>query len=151
MIKKQIKLLLVDDEEPIIFVLKQILEAEGYVITACHSAQESIQRFKNDEFAVVLTDVRMAGMDGITMLSKLRKIDPTVQFIIFTAYGVGGDQPEMAINVGTSGFLYKPFEKEELLKILRRAIANYYHALHAKTWSLTPLQDYEEFAWETEP
>ncbi len=148
MYRNQVKLLLVDDEEPIIFVLRQLLETEGYSITACHSPQEALQRFHNEEFAVVLTDVRMAGMDGVTMLSEIRKIDKIVQFIIFTAYGVGGDQPEMAINIGTSGFIYKPFEKEELLKILRRAIANYYHALHARMLSLSVRQDQEEFEWE---
>ena len=132
MIKSKIKLLVVDDEEPIIFVLRQILESEGYHVTAYHSAKETLQHFKRGAFQVVITDVRMSGMDGVTMLSEMRKIDPELQFVIFTAYGVGGDQPEMAINIGTCAFLYKPFEKKELLKTIHRAVAHYIASAHYK-------------------
>lgn len=130
MFKSKIKLLVVDDEEPIIFVLRQILETEGYHITAYHSAKEALQNFHRGSFQVVITDVRMSGMDGVTMLSEMRKIDPELQFVIFTAYGVGGDQPEMAINIGTCAFLYKPFEKKELLNAIHRAVSHYFARAH---------------------
>lgn len=132
MIKSKFKLLIVDDEEPIIFVLRQMLESEGYHITAYHSANETLKNFKPGQFQVAITDVRMSGMDGVTMLSEIRKLDPDLQFVIFTAYGVGGDQPEMAINIGTSAFLYKPFEKKELLRAIQRALAHYVAKMHYK-------------------
>ncbi len=132
MFKSKIKLLIVDDEEPIIFVLRQILETEGYHITAYHSAKETLQNFRRGAFQVVITDVRMSGMDGVTMLAEMRKIDPELQFVIFTAYGVGGDQPEMAINIGTCAFLYKPFEKKELLNAIHRGVSNYFARAHYK-------------------
>ncbi len=80
------KILIVDDEKSMCQFLSIMLRKEGYQITAVHNGKKALDQFKVGKFDLVITDIRMSGMDGIELLSELKKVDQAVPVIIMTAY-----------------------------------------------------------------
>ncbi len=115
------KILLVDDDPGLLRLLSIRLSAEGYDVEAVESGQEAllaVNRFQPD---VVLTDLRMANMDGIELLQELQQRSPGLRVVIMTAHGTIPDAVK-ATQSGAFGFITKPIEKEELLEHVGRAV-----------------------------
>ena len=115
------KVLLVDDDPGLLRLLSIRLSAEGYDVETNESAEEAliaVNRFQPD---VVLTDLRMARMDGIELLQELQERSPGLRVIIMTAHGTIPDAVK-ATQSGAFGFITKPIEKDELLDHVRRAV-----------------------------
>ncbi len=81
-----VKILLVDDDPNILKSFHTFLTSNGYYILCCTSAEEGLEAFEKEPFDVILSDVRMPGMDGIDFLQKVRSADPKIGFIVFTAF-----------------------------------------------------------------
>ena len=79
-------LLVVDDEEVIREGMRRILEAEGYHVTTSASGRTAIEKIQERDFDVVITDLKMSGMDGIEVLKTIRILQPEVPVIIITGY-----------------------------------------------------------------
>ncbi|MBP2681787.1 MAG: CheY-like receiver, AAA-type ATPase and DNA-binding response regulator, partial [Candidatus Krumholzibacteriota bacterium] len=80
------RILIVDDEKSMCQFLTIMLRKEGYQITAAPNGAKALEHYKSAKFDLVITDIRMAGMDGIELLAELKKLDPNVPVIIMTAY-----------------------------------------------------------------
>lgn len=138
------KVLLVDDDLPILDTLKKVLAREGFEITATSTPEEALQRLRQEAFAVIISDFRMPGMDGITLLEKAQEISPDTVRLILTGHTDTALALE-AINRGrVYRFLIKPWDNAELRIALRQAIASYELTTeNSRLWRLTEQQNTE--------
>jgi len=115
------KILLVDDDRNILTVLKMRLEIMGFEVTACNNPMTALELFKKEKFNLVLTDQRMEGIEGIELLSRLKKLDPFLPVIIMTAFGKV-DDAVVSMKRGAFSYLEKPVNPDELEEIIRKAV-----------------------------
>jgi DNA-binding NtrC family response regulator len=113
-------ILLVDDEKGQREILTAILCKEGYRIVSAPSAREALQSLKNDEFDIILTDLKMQGMTGMDLLDQVLEDNPGQCIIIMTAHGTIDSAVE-AMRKGAFDYLEKPLDREDLLLTLQRA------------------------------
>jgi two-component system NtrC family sensor kinase len=114
------KLLLIDDEPDILRVLSISLKADGYEVVSAQNGVEGIAAFKKEKPDIVITDIKMPGMDGIEVLKKVKDIDADTEVIIITGHGDIENAIE-ALKHGASDFINKPVRDEALSIALRRA------------------------------
>jgi DNA-binding NtrC family response regulator len=116
-------ILVVDDDPSVGLVLTGILKQEGFHAVHALSAAQALDRVDRSEVEVVITDLRMPGMDGMALLSALKKKSPDLPVIMLTAHGTVGTAVE-AMKRGASDFMLKPFEREEVVHTIRKALAS---------------------------
>lgn len=117
------RLLVVDDDPYLLLALRQTLELAGYAADTFANPLEAlaaVQTGKRD-FAAVLADIRMPGMDGMTLLAKLKGLDPDLPVILITGHGDVA-MAVKAVKEGAYDFLQKPVDEETLLGALTRAV-----------------------------
>ena len=114
------KILLIDDEEDIVRVLSMSLRSDGYDVVSALSGKEGLDVFKRESPGIILTDVKMPGMDGIEVLKEVKKINPETEVIIITGHG-DIDTAIEALQYGASDFINKPVRDEALSIALDRA------------------------------
>jgi diguanylate cyclase (GGDEF)-like protein len=112
--EEKTRVLVADDEESIRGSLSMLLEEEGYDVTAVPSAEEALERFVRDPFPLVITDIRMGGMNGIDLLKEVRKLRPETEVIIITSYA-SLETAVLALRSGAYDYLIKPFEELDLV------------------------------------
>jgi DNA-binding NtrC family response regulator len=115
------RILIVDDEENVLVLFKRVLAKEGYQVECASSAYEALNRLENNSFNLVLTDLKMDGMDGIDLVRKSKAVNPALPFIMITAYGT----IQAAMRAGQEGvenFLVKPIDIEELKLAVKKAL-----------------------------
>ena len=114
--------LLVDDDPDLRQLLAIRLRSAGYAPITAASGAEALGSLAASRPAAVITDLRMDGMDGLSLFERIRAQDPALPVIILTAHGTIPDAVD-ATQRGVFGFLTKPFEASELLALLARAVA----------------------------
>jgi CheY-like chemotaxis protein len=117
--------LLVDDEEIVVGVGKQMLEKLGYTVLIARNGQEAVDVYKNspDDVDLVLLDMIMPGMDAGDTYDKLKSVNPAIKVLLSSGYSL--DQNAGAILArGCNGFIQKPFN----MKILREKIGEIMNA-----------------------
>lgn len=116
------KILIVDDELDMLALLKMIIaEKTGYEVVTTNNPFEVIDLVKNGDYDVLVTDLKMPGMDGIEIIEQSKKIDRYLPIIVITAYG-SIESAEEAIQKGAYDYITKPFRKEHILITINRAI-----------------------------
>jgi signal transduction histidine kinase len=114
------KVLLVDDEEGIRKVLTISLADSGYDVTACSSGEEALTRFREIKPCIVMTDIKMPGMDGIELLKRIKAEDPDTEVIMITGHGEM-DLAIQSLKFDATDFITKPIHDDVLLIALKRA------------------------------
>jgi len=114
------RLLLIDDEEAIVRVLSMSLRSDGYDVVVAHSGEEGINVFRKESPDIVLTDIKMPGMDGIEVLKRIKNFAPDTEVIIITGHGDMHSAIE-ALKLDASDFINKPVRDEVLAITLKRA------------------------------
>jgi DNA-binding NtrC family response regulator len=115
------RILIVDDEQSMCDLLETDLRLRDFAPSCFRSANEAFEAFCREDFEIVLTDLKMPGMDGIRFCSRLVANRPDVPVIVMTAFG-SLETAIAAIRAGAYDFVTKPIELELLAVILRRAI-----------------------------
>jgi two-component system response regulator GlrR len=115
-------ILVVDDDPDLLDLIGMRLSAAGYKVTLAASGEEALDRFHAERPRAVITDLRMDGMDGHALFTRLHAEAPTVPVIILTAHGTIPDAVA-ATQRGVFGFLTKPFDSKELLQRVAEAVA----------------------------
>lgn len=115
-----IKLLVVDDEIEFLNALSKRLEMRDFKVTKASNGDEAVQAAKNDKFDLALLDLKMPGMDGKQVLEILKKEHKYIEVIILTGHG-SLDSAVECTKLGAYGYLPKPYELDELIKILKEA------------------------------
>ncbi len=114
------KILIVDDEEGMRRLLSRILVKEGYETFAAANGQEALQAVALEEYDLVITDLKMPGMDGLTLLNELKDYDPRLPIIVITAYGTV-ENAVQALRSGAFDYITKPFEADEIRLTVAKA------------------------------
>ena len=121
--KSRPRVLCVDDEPVILHILRRLLEVQGFEAVVCGEPQEAVAGFGDGDFDVVITDIHMPGMDGLTLMRALRERQPDLPVVVVTGQGTV-DTAIQALREGATGMLVKPFTGEELLGEVRRALGS---------------------------
>ena len=114
-------ILVVDDERGQREILEMILSSEGYDVMTASSGEAALKIVKDKRFDLVLTDLKMTGMDGIELLQRLLAYDSSIIVILLTAHG-SIDSAKDALRRGAFDYLEKPYDRETLLDTIRRAL-----------------------------
>jgi CheY-like chemotaxis protein len=114
-------ILLLEDNEEFRTILAENLEDEGHTVLQAGSGHQAIELGAKTRCDLVITDVRMAGIDGIDALAGLRKLHPNLRSIVITGYA-NDEAPPRAIKQGACDYLYKPFKLSDLLTSIERVL-----------------------------
>jgi CheY-like chemotaxis protein len=117
------RILLVDDEETIRYVLKEALVSEGYKVDVARDAFQAMERFKAAPYDLIITDIKMRGMDGIQLIREVKKSDSDLKIVIITAYG-SLETVKEAAKLGVVEMISKPFKIQEIKDVLLRMLNN---------------------------
>jgi DNA-binding NtrC family response regulator len=115
------RILVVDDEKDICRALEFLLSREGYMVATTYSGEDALKKIGSEEFDLVITDLRMEGIDGIQVLEQTLSINPNLMVIIMTAYGTVESAVE-AMKKGASDFIMKPFINEDVKMRVKRLL-----------------------------
>lgn len=117
------RILICDDEKDIVAALKIYLEAEGYETVCCHNGEEALEAIAGETLHLVLLDIMMPVMDGISAMVKIRERS-NVPVILLTAKSEDTDKV-LGLNVGADDYVTKPFNPVELLARVRSQLRRY--------------------------
>ena len=126
--------LIVDDLVSIHEMLEAVIQPTGFRTAFATDGEKALERYKADKFDIVLADIDMKPMDGITLLKQLKLYDPGSVVIIMTAYA-STESAVQALKYGAFDYLQKPFRVDELIGTLRRGVE--FHAAQAERAAAT--------------
>ena len=114
------KLLLIDDERPILETLGLSISSEGYEVFTAENGKEGLRIFDREGIKLILTDIKMPVMDGIEVLKKIKESGKEAEVIVITGHG-DMDSAIAALRYGASDFITKPVRDEALMLAIERA------------------------------
>lgn len=116
-------ILVCDDEKDIVSAVRIYLESEGYIVYSANNGQEALEVIRKEEISLVLLDIMMPVMDGITAMVKIREIS-NVPVILLTAKSEDTDKI-LGLNIGADDYITKPFNPVELLARVKSSLRRY--------------------------
>ena len=116
-----VKVLIVDDEAVIRKGLRRVMEGRGYQAETSESGFDAIEKLQNAPFNIVITDLKMPGMDGIEVLKAIKILQPDVPVIIITGYSTV-DTAVDAMKHGAFDYISKPFTPEQMTEMVEKAL-----------------------------
>ena len=117
------KVWIVDDDKSIRWVLEKALQKTDVEIQSFSNPEDVLKRIRHEEPDVIISDIRMPGMDGITLLEKIKQQSPDIPVIIMTAYS-DLERAVSAFQGGAFEYLPKPFDVDEVVSLVKRAISH---------------------------
>lgn len=127
------KLLLIDDDECFLRLMSIRLQGDGYEVTGVSNAAQALRLTYNNRFDVVLSDLRMPGMDGLSLFDELLQRNRDLPLILMTAHGTIKDAIA-ATKRGVFSFITKPIDHQELQKVLTEAVSQSTQKLEPSPW-----------------
>jgi DNA-binding NtrC family response regulator len=115
------KILVVDDDLEMGALLTEILQEEGFSVTATADSLEASKKLKKEEFDVLITDLKMKGLKGLDLLEETKKRAPSTPVIIITAFGTI-ETAIQAMKMGAYDYITKPFRTEEMTLTVKKAL-----------------------------
>ena len=115
--KPQIRLLVVDDEPDIVYVLKLGLQQNGFLVDGFTNSEEALQSLKSnaESYCLVLSDVRMPGLSGIQLAKRVKEINPNVKVVLMTAFEIRDNEfSKVFPSTRVDGCVQKPIGIREL-------------------------------------
>jgi CheY-like chemotaxis protein len=118
------RILVIDDKDDINLAIKVVLESDGFVVTTFNDPLEALRNYKTNLYDLVLLDIRMPTMDGLSVYQRIRKLDDKVEICFLTAGSLNVDE-EFAKQVfpileKEDRFIRKPVSNEELIKRVKQ-------------------------------
>jgi DNA-binding NtrC family response regulator len=117
-------ILVIEDKESMLDMLKQTLEGEGYQVIPARDGAEGIKKLADERIGLVLTDLKLPKKDGFDVLKAAKADNPLLPVIVMTAYGTI-ETAVKAVKDGAYDFLTKPFDTDHLLVLIKRALDTY--------------------------
>jgi len=115
------RILIVEDKESMLDMLKQTLEAEGYEVVLARDGAEGIKKLSDERIGLVLTDLKLPKKDGSEVLKAVKADNPLLPVIVMTAFGTI-ETAVKAVKQGAYDFLTKPFDTDHLVVLIKRAL-----------------------------
>ena len=116
------RLLIVDDEASIISNLSRVLRAKGYSVLEAASGKQALDLFRSEKVDLLLSDVKMPGLNGVQLLKAVKEINPRVPVILISGYHDEKTVVE-ALKAGAENFLTKPLNMEDLDAVIERSLS----------------------------
>lgn len=117
------RILVVDDEDDMRDVLADVLRMHGYTVTTAADGHTALEQAQRRRFDLVITDLRMPGMDGVETMAALKSLYPTIRVIVAT--GLANVSVESLRRQGACDVLHKPFGVDEFLHATAAALGDY--------------------------
>ena len=114
-------ILIVDDEKNLSKLLSKVLIREGYGALTADSGIEALNIFESQQVDIIITDIKMPGMDGMELLRRIKTIDPSIKVIMITAFATLETAIE-ALRIGAADYITKPFNIDEVVYSVRRIV-----------------------------
>ena len=114
------KILVIDDEKATLSMFRLFLDAYGYNVYTAENGTEGLEIFRKEKPAIVLTDIKMPGIDGLAVLQQIKEVAPQTAVIVITGHG-DIDLAEQAAALDAVAFISKPIKKEALDTALEKA------------------------------
>jgi len=115
------RILLVDDEAPLLMTLSANLELEGFEVVEASNGEEALAEVRQGAFDLVLSDIRMPGMNGVELFRKIKEVAPDVPVVLMTGFALEGLVDD-ALREGAYTVLSKPCPVDQVLEVLGRAV-----------------------------
>lgn len=121
------RILIIDDDEQVRLTLCEVVEALGHEVRTAVNGRQGLQRFEQEHFDAVMTDLAMPEVDGLTVLRRVKRLKPDMGVLVITGNSTV-DLLAAAVNMGVDAYVNKPFKiaelDEQLSRILAQAHAN---------------------------
>ncbi|MBW1975402.1 MAG: response regulator [Deltaproteobacteria bacterium] len=118
--ERKTTILLLDDEPIVCKRLKPYLEKNGYEVETFTDSSKAMGRIEERDFDIVITDLKMEGIDGMTFLTRVKEKSPSTQVIVITGFATM-ETAKQSFQKGVFDFVAKPFKLSEIHEIVRRA------------------------------
>lgn len=115
------KILVVDDERIVLDSCQKVLEADGFEVYLVPSANKALQAMKNENFGLLLVDIKMPEHDGLYLMREVKKKWPDIPIIVMSGYPTSETITD-GTEMGAAAFIPKPFTPDELLETVRLVI-----------------------------
>ena len=115
------KILIVDDEKDLAYVLSDILELEGHQTISVLDGYKAIEEIKIAHYDLILMDIRLPGINGVETFIQIKEIDPGVKVVMMTGFAVE-DLIEKALNEGAYACIHKPFDLQRVIELIQKVI-----------------------------
>lgn len=122
MAQRKLKILILDDEPIVCKRLKPSLEKQGFEVDAFTRSFEAMQAVKDTKYDIIITDLKMEGMDGMRFLQEAKKLHPDSEVIVITGFATMETAKE-SFKKGVFDFIAKPFNLSEISRVVMRAEA----------------------------
>lgn len=128
-------IVIVDDEEVVINSCERILQPKGYEVKGFTSAEEALQALKDNHFDLMITDLKMPGIDGLELIKRARSSNPSLAIVVITGYP-SQESLQEALQYGIVDYLPKPFSPQLLVEVTEKAL----EAVQAKKTEELPIE-----------
>lgn len=121
------RILLIDDDQLVLQTLAALLSSRGYTVEKARNGFEALDKIQSLEFHLVISDIRMPGMDGIELIQKIREINQernqkSIPEILITGYA-DENVYLRALKLKVTEYLYKPFDMDQFLQTVEKQIS----------------------------
>ena len=120
--KKNHKILIVDDEENIRWVFKKALEKKDFLVDTASSGEEALDKIQNNDYLIVFTDIFMDGLTGLELLERVKETKPHSKVVVMTAQDTMNNTIE-AMRKGAYDYIRKPFDIDEVYALVDKALS----------------------------
>jgi DNA-binding NtrC family response regulator len=119
------RLLIAEDEDTLSYFLRQSLEdsTPPFKVEVVAGGDEALKRVVSNRFDLMIVDLRLPDMDGLSLIKAVRQFDPFMKVIVMTAYGSPETEKEVR-TLGIHGFVTKPFVVEEMKRMITRVVTD---------------------------
>ena len=111
--KYKYKILIVDNRQEVLVTLEKLLQQEGYTVETTQGTN-AFEKIENNKYHIILIDIEMPEMDGVELLSEIKKYDPMTQIIMMTEHSTM-DKILSSLEYGANDYIYKPLENTEFV------------------------------------
>ncbi len=115
------RILVVDDEEVVCRFLRRVLSGRGHEVEVCRGGPDALARMEEDSFDLIITDLKMPGVDGIGVLNKAKELDPLCEVVVVTAYASVESAVEV-MKLGAYEYISKPFNVDRIRIVVDKAL-----------------------------
>ncbi|MCX8182664.1 MAG: response regulator [Candidatus Methanomethyliaceae archaeon] len=115
------RILVIDDDENILYSIKEILSKEGYIVHTAISGEEALQKLKDNFYNLVIIDIRLPDIDGLELIKKFKDTLPKMRKVIITGYA-SLENAIKAINLGANVYIMKPLSPNILLEVIDKEL-----------------------------
>jgi response regulator RpfG family c-di-GMP phosphodiesterase len=119
--QEQESILVVDDEPHVVDILAKHFRVEGYAASTARNAKEALEKIQQEEYSVLLSDIRMPGMSGLDLLKEVQSVAPDMAVVMVTAV-LDRETAVEALRIGAYDYVVKPFDLDDVTQSVKRAL-----------------------------